>query len=271
MICLNMKRKWLYIIFSCVFFGFLLFVVNIFTTERKNEKNTEFPVIYNVEYMEYKEEQWDRFKIYVPYVENLGNQDLEKTINNVLKQEAVTWLMNDNIFSKGHKSEKPRVICQSKQILSIELPYRSVGGRFISFVNHYITIDMQTGRKITYSELIENEGKLIDLLRDGKSIFSDGTIYDNNQNESDLYIRKKMKERSKDDIKELLEQCKMSQEDILLYDEGKGKTTVETHADFYISENAFSITYVEGTCRYYVSIGLEILKKEGVINMAYFS
>ena len=53
---------------------------------------------------------------------------------------------------------------------------------------------MQTGRKITYSELIENEGKLIDLLRDGKSIFSDGTIYDNNQNESDLYIRKKMKE-----------------------------------------------------------------------------
>ena len=42
-------------------------------------------------------------------------------------------------------------------------------------------------------------------------------------------------------------------------------------ADFYISENAFSITYVEGTCRYYVSIGLEILKKEGVINMAYFS
>ena len=76
---------------------------------------------------------------------------------------------------------------------------------------------------------------------------------------------------SKDDIKELLEQCKMSQEDILLYDEGKGKTTVETHADFYISENAFSITYVEGTCRYYVSIGLEILKKEGVINMAYFS
>ena len=239
-----MKRKWLYIIFSCVFLGFLLFVVNIFTTERKKEKNTEFPVIYNVE-----------------YVENLGNQDLEKTINNVLKQEAVTWLMNDNIFSKGHKSMKPRVICQSKQILSIELPYRSVGGRFISFVNHYITIDMQTGRKITYSELIENEGKLIDLLRDGKSIFS----------ESDLYIRKKMKEMSKDDIKELLEQCKMSQEDILLYDEGKGKTTVETHADFYISENAFSITYVEGTCRYYVSIGLEILKKEGVINMAYFS
>ena len=235
-----MKRKWLYIIFSCVFLGFLLFVVNIFTTERKKEKNTEFPVIYNVEYMEYKEEQWDRFKIYVPYVENLGNQDLEKTINNVLKQEAVTWLMNDNIFSKGHKSMKPRVICQSKQILSIELPYRSVGGRFISFVNHYITIDMQTGRKITYSELIENEGKLIDLFRDGKSIFSDGTIYDNNQN-------------------------------ILLYDEGKGKTTVETHADFYISENAFSITYVEGTCRYYVSIGLEILKKEGVINMAYFS
>ena len=226
-----MKRKWLYIIFSCVFLGFLLFVVNIFTTERKKEKNTEFPVIYNVEYM-------------VPYVENLGNQDLEKTINNVLKQEAVTWLMNDNIFSKGHKSMKPRVICQSKQILSIELPYRSVGGRFISFVNHYITIDMQTGRKITYSELIENEGKLIDLLRDGKSIFSDGTIYDNNQNESDLYIRKKMKEMS---------------------------TTVETHADFYISENAFSITYVEGTCRYYVSIGLEILKKEGVINMAYFS
>ena len=57
MICLNMKRKWLYIIFSCVFLGFLLFVVNIFTTERKKEKNTEFPVIYNVEYMEYKEEQ----------------------------------------------------------------------------------------------------------------------------------------------------------------------------------------------------------------------
>ena len=28
---------------------------------------------------------------------------------------------------------------------------------------------------------------------------------------------------------------------------------------------------VKGTCRYYVSIGLEILKKEGVINMAYFS
>ena len=78
---MNMKRKWLYIIFSCVFLGFLLFVVNIFTTERKKEKNTEFPVIYNVEYMEYKEEQWDRFKIYVPYVENLGNQDLEKTIN----------------------------------------------------------------------------------------------------------------------------------------------------------------------------------------------
>ena len=95
------------------------------------------------------------------------------------------------------------------------------------------------GRKITYSELIENEGKLIDLLRDGKSIFSDGTIYDNNQNESDLYIRKKMKEMSKDDIKELLEQCKMSQEDILLYDEGKGKTTVETRADFYISEKCF--------------------------------
>lgn len=56
-----------------------------------------------------------------------------------------------------------------------------------------------------------------------------------------------MKEMSKDDIKRTFnEQCKMSQEDILLYDEGKGKTTVETHADFYISENAFSITYVGG-------------------------
>lgn len=52
---------------------------------------------------------------------------------------------------------------------------------------------------------------------------------------------------------------------------GKEKLLLRHVRIFIYQKNAFSITYVEGTCRYYVSIGLEILKKEGVINMAYFS
>lgn len=244
-------------------------IVN-FTTEQPMEISTEFPLLYTVEYTEYKEEQWDKFKIYVPYVKNLGNQDLEKTINSVLKKEAVTWLMNDNIFSKGHQSKKPLVKCQSNQILSIELPYRSVGGRRLTFVSQFITIDMQTGRKITYKELIKNEGKLIDLLRDGKSVSSDGTICDYNQKESDDYIKKRMKKMSEDDIKDLLNQCSLSQESISLYDEGLGKPTVETRTDFYVTEDAFTITYTEGIYHYDVSIGLEKLEKEGVINKVYF-
>ena len=178
--------------------------------------------------------------------------------------------MDDNIFSKGYQSKKPLVKCQSNQILSIELSYRSVGGRFTSFVNQFITIDMQTGRKITYKELIKNERKLINLLRDGQTVFSDGTIYDNNQKESDDYIRKRMGKMSEDDIEDLLNQCMLSQENVSLYDEGLGKPTVGTRTDFFVSEDAFTITYVEGTYHYYASIGLEKLEKEGVINMDYF-
>lgn len=253
-----------------MFFCLLLITVNNFMIKEKKKNSTEFPALYTVKYTEYKEEQWDKFKIYVPYVENLGDQDLEMTINDVLKKETVTWLMNDNIFSKGYQPKKPLVKCQSNKILSIELPYRSVGGRFTSFVNQFITIDMQNGRKITYKELIKNEGKLIDLLRDGQTVFSDGTIYDNNQKESDDYIRKRMEKMSEDDIEDLLNQCMLSQERVSLYDEGLEKPTVGTRTDFFVSEDAFTITYVEGTYHYYASIGLEKLEKEGVINMDYF-
>lgn len=263
-----MKRKWIYII-PGIFVPLLLIMVN-FTAEKQKGNSTEFPLQYTVKYTEYKEEQWDKFKIYVPYVENFCDKDLEKTINSVLKEEAITWLMNDNIFSKGHQSQKPLVKCQSNQILSIELPYISVGGRFTTFINQFITIDMKTGRKITYKELIKNEGKLIDLLRDGRSVISDGTIYDYNQQGSDDYIRKRMKKMSTDEVKEILYQCTLSQESISLYDEGLGKPTVETRADFYVTEDALTITYVEGTYHYYASIGLGRLEKEGVINMVHF-
>lgn len=62
----------------------------------------------------------------------------------------------------------------------------------------------------------------------------------------------------------------LSQEGVSLYDEGLGKPTVGTRTDFLVSEDAFIITYVEGTYHYYVSIRLEKLEKEGVINMDYF-
>lgn len=203
-------------------------------------------------------------------MQNLGDENLEVNINSVLKKEAVTWLMNDDIFSKGHQSKKPIVRCHSNRILSIELSYESVDGKFTSFVEQYITVDMQTGKKITYKDLIKNEGKLIDLLRDGKSVSSDGTIFDLNQKESDDCIRKFFEEMSEDDIKDLLNECILSQESIALYDEGLGKPTVETRTDFFISEDAFTIAYVEWIHHYYASIELETLEKEEIINMEYF-
>lgn len=245
-------------------------LIHNFLIVKQKESNTEYSESYTVQYTEYQEKQWDKFKIYVPYVENLGNENLEMNINSALRKEAVTWLMNDDIFSKGYQSKKPLIKCQSKRILSIELPYRSVAGRFTSFVNQFITVDMQTGKKITYEELVKNEGKLIELLRDGKSVFSDGTIYDKNQEESDDYIRKSLQEMSVDDIKKLLNQCILPQESIELYDEGLGKPTVGTRTDFLVSEDAFTITYVEGTYHYYASIKLEKLEKEEIINTDYF-
>ena len=79
-------------------------------------------------------------------------------------------------------------------------------------------------------------------MRDGQTVFSDGTIYDNNQKESDDYIRKRMGKMSEDDIEDLLNQCMLSQENVSLYDEGLGKPTVGTRTDFFVSEDAGEIS-----------------------------
>lgn len=220
------------------------------------------PTQYSVDYKEYKEAQWNEFKIFVPYVSNLGNQELEKRINEVLKKEAVTWLAQDDIFFNSHQPQEPHIWCQSEQILSIELSYENLDGKSTTFVSQFITIDMQEGKKLSFQQLIKDENKLISLLQDGKSICSFGTIYDKNQSESDSYIRKTMKDMSEDDVKNILAQCKLSQEEFALYDEGSGEPTVYNRSDFFISEDVMVIVYVEHGYTYYIALEMETLKSE---------
>jgi hypothetical protein len=86
----NMSRKMLYIeiCICCIF----LFGCTKGADVQQGESSTETLLKYTVKYTEYKEEQWDKFRIYVPYVENVGNQDLEKegVINNKYGREYGT-------------------------------------------------------------------------------------------------------------------------------------------------------------------------------------
>ena len=155
------------------------------------------------------------------------------------------------------------------RILSIELPYRNDGGRFTSFVNHFINIDIVNGKKLSFKTLITNQEKLITLLRDGKTLCSYGPIYDLDQKESDSYLRKRMKEMSDGDLNRILKQCMLPQEDFALYDEGTGDVTVENRANFFVTEDALVIMFVESRYRYYVALKFERLEKEGIINNQY--
>lgn len=224
---------------------------------------------YKISYDEYKEEKWKNFKIFIPKVKGIGNQDLEAAINRELKKEAVTWLKNDIYFSNGHQPKKPKVWCQTNRILSIELPYET-DGRRISYVDHFINIDIVSGKKLSFKTLITNQEKLITLLRDGKTLCSYGPIYDLDQKESDSYLRKRMKEMSDGDLNRILEQCTLPQEDFALYDEGTGNAAVGNRANFLVTKDALVITFVEHGYRYYAALELERLKKEGIINNQYF-
>ena len=78
-----------------------------------------------------------------------------------------------------------------------------------------------------------------------------------------------MKEMSDGDLNRILKQCMLPQEDFALYDEGTGDVTVENRANFFVTEDALVIMFVESRYRYYVALKFERLEKEGIINNQY--
>ena len=268
----KMLKKCLFTVVCILFFGgvFVLMYLNIDNKQDKQDEiSTESQELYSVNYNEYKEQQWKKFKIYVPYVYNLGNQDLEAAINNVLKKEAVTWLLNEDVFAKNQRPYKPQIWCQTKELLSIELIYQHVGGRFFCTTNQYITVDIRNGKKLLFKELIKDENKLISLLQDGETLSSLDTICDLDKEESDACLRKMMQDMSENDVKNILKQCTLSQEKVQMKEYKQGEPTVSNRADFYLTEDFLIITFVQSLYHYDIAIELEKLINEGVVNEDY--
>lgn len=69
-----------------------------------------------------------------------------------------------------------------------------------------------------------------------------------------------------EDVKNILEQCKMSQDEFALYDEGLGEPTVYNRSDYFISEDALIVIDVEQGYSYYIALDLETLEKQGMIS-----
>ena len=265
----KMLKKCLFTVVCILFLGLVFVLMYLNIDNKQDEIGTESQELYSVNYNEYKEQQWKKFKIYVPYVYNLGNQDLQAAVNNVLKKEAVTWLLNGDIFIKNLRPYKPHIWHQTKELLSIELSYRHVGGRFPIFVCQYITVDIRNGKKLLFKELVKDENKLISLLRDGKTLSSLDTIYDFDNEESEACLRKMVQDMSENDVKNMLKQCTLSQEKVQLIEYKQGEPTVQNRADFYVTEDFLVITFVQSRYHYDIAIELEKLKNEGVVNEDY--
>lgn len=106
-----MKRIYIKFVVCIIIFFLSLFLFEYIKREgiRQKEVRTEKEILYSVSYSEYKEEEWGNFKIFIPKVQDIGNQDLEIAINRELKREAVTWLKDDITFLNGHQPNEPIV------------------------------------------------------------------------------------------------------------------------------------------------------------------
>jgi len=195
------------------------------------------------------DDETDPYKVYfiLIYVSDMENEKkLEKRdkINETLIYAATSWFTVDEKMQYSEKN-LPDILCHTDRYLSLKNKYGFKGGRW-SYVEDFITVDLQTGERVMLNDLVEINDVFVDLLRNGDIIIAGGFMGVDDPDHGTENLRKIFREKTFDEVLNILEQCSCNN---LYYatnysEEYAGDISYFNRHNFYVRPGKLVISYM---------------------------
>lgn len=158
-------------------------------------------------------------------VDDMENEELQKKINIILRNEALSWIV-DKMLPTDNNIKLPSILFHSDRYLSVVNEYHYYYPRSYCIYD-YITVDLTTGERVFLDDLVDVSDEFINYLR------------------TDEKYEKEFTWTDFETTKEQLEQCSMTQQEIMA-NSGTHTSLIYYYRDSFYLKNGKLVIMQEG-------------------------